>query len=70
MDYLATLPSNKRVAIRDESFDQIRGARVRFVSRGELGPCGFLQRLRDVPPLVPCYVWPVRGSGWRHGAIG
>jgi Protein of unknown function (DUF763) len=46
------------------------GARVRFAPRGELGPYGFLQRLRRVPPLVRCHVWPVRGSGWRDGAVG
>ena len=30
----------------------------------------FPQRPRQVPPLLPGHMGPVRGFGWRHGAVG
>ena len=67
-----------RVAYEDQAQQRlVRGQPAWFIrgtcpvcARGGLRPYGFLQRLRGVPPLVPCHVWPVRGSGWRDCAVG
>jgi len=43
---------------------RVSGARAGYLLQAWLWWLRSFQRVHQVPPLLPCQMWPVRGSGW------